>query len=163
MAYLGKNPPLTPTQSQYAETFSGTGAQTAFTLSKKPISIYSIMVSVSGVKQQVGVDYTVNGYVLNFTSGAPATGTNNIEVHFLTIQERTFVPADGSVTLAKFDPSIPLGATGGGSNKVFFENDTTVSVNYTITAGKNAMSAGPITINGGVDVTVPDGSEWSVV
>lgn len=55
------------------------------------------------------------------------------------------------------------GATGGGSDKVFYENGTNVTVNYTITAGKNAMSAGPITVNDGITVTVPDGSTWSVV
>jgi hypothetical protein len=38
------------------------------------------------------------------------------------------------------------GATGGGSNDVFYENSKTVSVTYTITTSKNAMSTGPITI-----------------
>ena len=46
---------------------------------------------------------------------------------------------------------------------VFYENDTNVTQNYTITSGKNAMSAGPITIDNGVTVTVPTGSEWTVV
>jgi len=36
-------------------------------------------------------------------------------------------------------------------------------VNYTITSGKNAMSAGPITIDTGVAVTVPTGSVWTIV
>jgi hypothetical protein len=38
------------------------------------------------------------------------------------------------------------GATGGGLNKAFFENDTQITASYTITAGKNAMTAGPVTI-----------------
>lgn len=59
--------------------------------------------------------------------------------------------------------SIGAGAKGGGGNQVFFENDTSVTVNYTITSGKNAMSAGPITIDTGVSVTVPDGSVWVIV
>lgn len=46
---------------------------------------------------------------------------------------------------------------------IFYENGTNVTQNYTITSGKNAMSAGPITINTGVTVTVPTGSEWTVV
>jgi hypothetical protein len=54
-------------------------------------------------------------------------------------------------------------ATGGGSDEIFYENDTTVSTSYTITSGKNAMSAGPITIPSGVTVTVPTGSAWTVV
>jgi len=55
------------------------------------------------------------------------------------------------------------GATGGGANEIFFENGQEVSVDYTITSGKNAMSAGPISINGGVTVTVPTGSTWVIV
>jgi hypothetical protein len=55
------------------------------------------------------------------------------------------------------------GATGGGADQVFFENSQVVTTNYTITAGKNAMTAGPITINGGVVVTVPSGSVWTIV
>ena len=55
------------------------------------------------------------------------------------------------------------GAKGGGTDKVFFENDQAVTTDYTITSGKNAMSAGMITINNGVTVTVPSGSTWVVV
>ena len=55
------------------------------------------------------------------------------------------------------------GATGGGDNKVFYENDTNVTDNYTITTGKNAVSAGPVEIDSGIIVTVPSGSVWSVV
>jgi hypothetical protein len=55
------------------------------------------------------------------------------------------------------------GATGGANNPVFYENDQTVTVNYTITTGKNAMTAGPVTIADGVNVTIPDGSTWTIV
>ena len=46
------------------------------------------------------------------------------------------------------------GATGGGNDEVFFESDTNVTTNYTITSGKNAHTVSPI-INSGVTVTVP--------
>lgn len=52
---------------------------------------------------------------------------------------------------------------GGGPDQVFFENDQTVTTSYTIRTGKNAMSAGPITIGSGATVTVPSGSVWTVV
>lgn len=55
------------------------------------------------------------------------------------------------------------GATGGGSDAVFFENNQTVNYDYTITTDKNAMSAGPITIASGKTVTVPSGSVWTIV
>ena len=55
------------------------------------------------------------------------------------------------------------GATGGGSDKIFFENDQTVTTSYTVGPDVNAMTAGPITINNGVTVTVADGSRWVVL
>ena len=59
------------------------------------------------------------------------------------------------------------GATGGGSDKVFWENSQTVTQNYTIGdsfgAAANAMSAGPITINNGVTVTINSGETWTIV
>lgn len=55
------------------------------------------------------------------------------------------------------------GATGAGGDQVFYENDTNVTTSYTITSGKNAMSSGAITINSGATVTVPSGSNWTIV
>ena len=55
------------------------------------------------------------------------------------------------------------GATGGGTDQVFFENDQTVTTNYTLTTNKNALSAGPIAIDPGIVVTVPAGAAWVVV
>ena len=82
----------------------------------------------------------------------------------------------GSGTVLKSDGTdvswgdAAAGATGGGTNKIFWENDITIDYNYTITNNKNAMSAGPITIaatgNGdgsAVVVTVGDGETWTIV
>ena len=55
------------------------------------------------------------------------------------------------------------GATGGSNDKIFHENDQTVTTNYTITTSKNAGTFGPITVDSGVTVTVPSGSTWSIV
>lgn len=55
------------------------------------------------------------------------------------------------------------GAQGGGSDKIFWENDQTVTSNYTITSGKQAGTFGPVTIASGVTVTIPSGSVWSIV
>ena len=57
------------------------------------------------------------------------------------------------------------GASGGnsGANAVFWENQQTVTHDYTITNNTNAGSFGPITINSGVTVTVGSGENWTVV
>jgi hypothetical protein len=55
------------------------------------------------------------------------------------------------------------GATGGGNNQVFVLNDQIVTNNYTIPTGKNASSAGPITVDTGITVTIPTDSTWVIV
>lgn len=44
-----------------------------------------------------------------------------------------------------------------------FVNNTTVATSYTIAAGYNGQSVGPITVNSGVTVTVSSGQRWLVV
>ena len=55
------------------------------------------------------------------------------------------------------------GASGTGGNQIFFLNDLNVTASYTNPTGKNSGTFGPVTINGGVSVTVPSGSVWSIV
>ena len=45
----------------------------------------------------------------------------------------------------------------------YVENSATITVSSTISTGNNAMSAGPVSVAGGVSVTVPAGSRWVVV
>jgi hypothetical protein len=59
--------------------------------------------------------------------------------------------------------SIGGGATGGGTDQIFYLNGQTVTTNYSIPAGQNAGTFGPVTVNGGATVTVPSGSTWSIV
>ena len=51
----------------------------------------------------------------------------------------------------------------GAQQDVFYENSQTVSSRYTITTNKSAMSAGPVTLNSSVPVTIPSGSRWVIV
>ena len=69
--------------------------------------------------------------------------------------------SDGSGTLSW--ASAGAGATGGGTDNIFWENDQTVTQSYTITNGQNAGSFGPITIQSGVTVTVGTDETWTVV
>lgn len=43
-----------------------------------------------------------------------------------------------------------------------FEHASTISADYAIATGNNAISGGPVTIDSGVTVTVPSGSVWSI-
>jgi hypothetical protein len=57
------------------------------------------------------------------------------------------------------------GGSGGGASAggFLYENTQTLSQNYTITTGKNAMCAGNVTVASGVTLTVPSGSRWVIV
>ena len=86
-----------------------------------------------------------------------ATNTGAVVTGILTA---TSFSGDGS-SLSNLPAGAPVG--GASTNTVFFENDKAVEVNYQITSTKNAMSAGPISINAGIAVTVPSGCSWTIV
>ena len=65
-----------------------------------------------------------------------------------------------TISTTAFDTIIPMRNTG---NYPVWENKPNFAANYTITNGYNAMSAGPITINSGITVTVGAGETWTVV
>jgi len=52
---------------------------------------------------------------------------------------------------------------GGGTEKIFYENEQSVDVDYTVTANNNAMSAGIVTVASGVTVTLSGSSVWTIV
>jgi len=113
-------------------------------------------------------------------AGATFTGdvilgtTTALELPDGTTGQRPGSPVAGMIryntTLVQFEGyknsvwgAIGGGATGGGSDDVFYENGQTVTTNYTLTTNKNAVTAGPCTINSSVTVTIPSGSSWVVV
>ena len=49
------------------------------------------------------------------------------------------------------------------SSNGLFVNNLTVGSNYTIPTGYSASSVGPITVSGGVAVTIPSGSRWVIL
>jgi hypothetical protein len=70
-----------------------------------------------------------------------------------TANNTTFLRGDSTYATV---PSSNITAFG------LFENAIIIAANYTITTNNNAISAGPITVNSGVTVTVPSGSTWTV-
>jgi len=89
VSYIG-NAPISA--AFLTDTFSGTGSQTAFTMTVAPANTSSILVSITGVLQDPST-YSVSGTTLTF-SAAPPSGTSNISVRYLGI------PASGVTTTA---------------------------------------------------------------
>ena len=127
-----------------------------------------------------------NSYIKDVGTGSLYVQATNLILQSDAGEEYFVGTADGSVELyhndvKKFETSATgatltgtLAATaytGDGSSLTgiastvadgcIYENSQTISSNYTITSGKNGMSAGPITVTG--SVTVPSGSNWVVV
>lgn len=80
------------------DVFSGTGSQTAFTLSADPSTKNNTNVYISGV-YQAKATYSVSGTTLTFST-APPSGTSNIEVEYAT-PLAIGTPSDGTVTTGK--------------------------------------------------------------
>lgn len=102
-----------------------------------------------------------------FDALSPATTKGDLIVDNGTNNIRLAVGTNAHVLTA--DSTVAAGvkwAAPASSNTTalgLWENNATISANYTITTGNNGMSAGPISVASGVTVTVPTGSSWAVV
>jgi hypothetical protein len=171
------------------EVFSSVG-QTGFTGSAGPSNIINATddtsatthfpVFVAGTGNQTAkirttsqsLSYTPSTGILSSES-LNISGTGAIKISVGTTGQRP-TPATGQLRfnsdLSKFEgynglswSSVGGGATGGGSDEVFVENGQVVTTSYTLSANKNAMSVGPITLNDGVEIVIPDGASWVVL
>lgn len=113
----------------------------------------------------------ITGDFVTVSGATPAAYNGTFQITVTGTSEFTYVmatdPAANATVVGSYVygtwGAVGGGATGGGNNQVFVLNDQSVTVDYTIPTGKNASSAGPITVDGGITVTVPDNSTWVIV
>jgi hypothetical protein len=121
-----------------------------------------IQVFLNGVLLNPNDDYTTSEDTVTLTSGA-ASGDSLTVVAFASFNvANTYTIAEADAAIASATAGLG-GATGGGTDQVFYENDVAVTTSYTISTDKNAISGGPVEIDSGATVTIPSGSVWSVV
>lgn len=105
-------------------------------------------------------DVTASTARTNLGLGSAATLTAGTSANNL-------VQLDGSAKLPAVDGSqltgISAGATGGGTDKIFYLNDLTINSNYTIPATSNAGTFGPVSIGASATVTISSSSTWTIV
>jgi hypothetical protein len=139
-------------------TVTGTGAATllgaatgfqSFAVVGNTNTTYYTIAGQTGSEWEVGIGtYSTTGPTLTRTT-ILASSNSGSAVNFSAGTKDVFVtyPAGRSIS--------------GGEG--YTENDTTIDVSSTINTGRNAVSAGPITLASGITVTVPSGSRWVVL
>lgn len=135
----------------FVDKFTGTGAQTVFTMSAGVYSSNQVEVTISGVTQNPGIDYTASGTTLTFTTAPPnslvilarytqsspqiSTGTCTIEKQTATSGQTGFALANGympgSNTMQVFVNGLLMSEgtdyTETGANSVAFTSGLTMS------------------------------------
>ena len=132
---------------------------------------------------EIGSSNTAN-LGLALLAGATFTGevifnsTGSIQLPAGTTAQRPGSPTNGDIRYNSSDHEVEAykngnwlnvgsgaGSTGGnnGLNAVFWENELTVTHDYSITASRGAGSFGMVVINSGITVTIPSTSSWTIV
>jgi hypothetical protein len=119
--------------------------------------VNSTLGTISNFTTTLAGDFTISSGTGTLSTSGVTLGTygGTESVPIISVDSKGRVTTMSTVAAA-------AGAKGGGTDKIFWENDTTVTTSYTISTNKNAVSAGPITIGTGT-VTVQDGSVWTIV
>ena len=127
---------------------AASGFQSFAVIGNGNTTYYAIVDAASGAFE-VGIGvYTSSGTTLSRDTVLESSNAGAL-VNFAAGSKDVFVtyPAERAV----------VGGMG------YIENAATITQSSTINAGHNAISGGPVTIAGGVSVTVPSGSVWTVI
>jgi hypothetical protein len=152
-------------------TVAGTGTATllgaalgyqSFAVIGNGNTTYYCIADQGGSNWEVGLGtYTASGTTLARTTVLSSSNAGALVVFpagtkdvFCTYPSERSVHQDSLLTA--YSPQ--LAASNG-----FHLNNLTIATSYTLPTGYSAMSAGPITINSGIIITVPTGSRWVVL
>ena len=126
-----------------ASLTAGTGI--SITPGSGSISIASTVTSGLTITDDTTTATALYPTLTNATSGSISGAS-------VTSTKLQFVPSTGTFTASNLEASNGM-----------IVNSYTVNSNYSIPAGSNAIAVGPITVSGGVAVTIPSGSRWLVL
>ncbi len=118
-----------------------------------------------------GDEVTHNAQTVNIPNNLIYSGTGAVTQAVGTTAQRPGSPAEGmfryNSTTDEFEgyADSSWGSIGGGASAggAIYENVDDITTSYSITAGSNGMSVGPMTLATGVTVTVPSGQRWVIL
>jgi hypothetical protein len=105
-----------------------------------------------------------------FAGDSTYSGTGQVKLPAGTTAQRSGAPANGMIRYNSdesgfegYQAGVWGGISGAQANGCIYENNVTITANYTLSTNKNGMSVGPIQINSGITVTIPSGQRWVVL
>jgi hypothetical protein len=142
------------------ELIVGTGLGTSVLLNSGANT--SFLVANSTAPSGLAYTDTLTSAVLlpagNDTTNRPTSPIEG-QVRYNTV-DKNFEGYSGSPAAWRPFGDVP---TGNGGDKIFYNNGQVITTDYTIPVGENSMTSGSISINTGVTVVVPAGSNWTIV
>ena len=171
MAYIGRG---INSGDLVADHLTGSGA-TVYTLTHDTTT-NGVVLTLDGVVQRNATDFTIIGTQLTFSTAVASPIA--IQVIYLGLTLTIGSPGTGTVGIAQLSatgtPSSAValkgdntwGQAGGpslGTDAIIRTNAKTIASNITFLGSENGMTAGPVTINSGITVTVTSGSTWTIV
>lgn len=153
-----------------SKTFSGTANVFGSSSNTGSVSVATGATTTGNTKTvnvgTGGLSGSTTSITVGATAGTSTTTLNGTTNVASVLQLAGSAGTSGQVLTSAGTGVAPTWSTPAGSNitaQGLYENSATISANYTIGTGNNAVSAGPITIASGIVVTIPSGSVWVVV
>ena len=107
---------------------------------------------------------------LTVTGDGTFSGTGQVKMPAGTTAQRSGSPAagmfrfnDDTDQFEGYDGTAWGGISGAQAGGAILTNKSTATASYTIAAGENGLSVGPITVDTGVTITVSSGQRWLVL
>jgi hypothetical protein len=109
-----------------------------------------------------------SGEVTSTADGATVIADNivdeaNLKVSNAPTNSYVLTAQSGNTGGMTWEEAGGAGATGGGSDKIFNENERIMTTSYTISTSQSASTVGPLTINSGVTLTIPSGERLIIL
>jgi hypothetical protein len=133
---------------------------TLATISTFSASTVTVGSSTNTATYGLGTGATLSGNTktVNVGTAGVSGSTTTINIGSAVAGSTTTVAANGTWTFSGATSASVVRASNG-----ILVNSQTVSADYTIATGDNGFSAGPVTVNSGITVTVSSGYVWTVV